>query len=197
MASQAELESLQRQVSSLSFELARVIHEHGQELNKKDQLRNTIVLKRDTRYTKYDQLLATMRSERVNLKRSLEKATYQLNAKKHMVESLQQEVATLCCKLDAATTRINDLEAMMANQPGPGDSRRRRARVTSKQSVLGRAKLKKNFRTIERTHTARVTDFTNVVGQPENQPTSAQSAQPAQQSVTEHALCTGGDTCGK
>ena len=167
MTSQAELESLQRQVGSLSFELARVIHEHGQELNKKDQLRNAIVLKRDARYKKYDQLIATMRSERANLKRSLINATAQLDAKTHTVKSLQQEVATLCCKFDTATTRIKDLEAMMANQPAPGDRRRRRARATSKQPVR-RAKLKKLIRTVEGTPPACVTDRTNAVDQLDN-----------------------------
>ena len=120
MANRAEVESLNRQVSSLSFQLARTISEHDNEMNKKDKLRDEIVSKRNQRYKKHETLLADMRSERARLKRSLEIATTQLEAKKHTVQNLQQEVATLCGNLETARARINTLEAeRAAAQPAP------------------------------------------------------------------------------
>ena len=150
--SQAEqVASLQRQVNSLSFELVRVVREHGQELAKKDQLRDEIVLKRDKRYKRSDDLLAGLRSERINLKRSLESVETQLEAKKHETQSLRQEVETLCGKLDTATTRIKVLkEAAMRNRPTRSDDGRRR-RAPSKTKLAGRSRLDKLITVINRT----------------------------------------------
>ena len=120
----AEFESLKRQHTSLTFKLARITREHELELSARDKLRASIVLKRDTRYKKTDALLAAMRSELVDLKRSFERATAQLEAKKHEVYGLEQEVATLCGQSDAATLRMKKLEKALKKQ-GSGPLRRR------------------------------------------------------------------------
>ena len=166
MASQAEVESLNRQVSSLSFQLARVISEHGHELNKKDKLRDEIVFKRDLRYKKNEKLLAGMQSERASLKRSLESATTQLEAKKHTALSLQQEVATLCGKLETATARIKDLEKQVAMKTRPVSGARHPARRAKTTPLAGQARLKKFIRMIEHAPPAHAPERTNVVTSP-------------------------------
>ena len=152
MTSPAEVESLKRQVSSLSFQLVRLDREHEQELAAKDKLHSELVLKRDKRYKKTDQLLADARTENADLRRSLNSTTAQMEAKKHQVLSLQQEVATLCGKADAAAVRIKHLEQTLASRPaGPADGRPRRARATIKKPPVRRSRLKKLNKAMERT----------------------------------------------
>ena len=148
------VESLKRQVSSLSFELVRVRRENDQELNKKDQLRDSIVLKRDQRYKKTETQLAGMRSERSTLKRALDSATFQLEAKTHQVQSLQQEVATLCNKLDAAAKKMKGLEAASTN------------RVRAKKRLVGRGRLKKCMKVIGCTTETRIPESTRPLSPP-------------------------------
>ena len=149
------VESLKRQVSSLSFQLARVISEHDQELNKKDQLRKTIVLQRDQRFKKTDAQLADMRSEQSLLKRSLNTATFELQAKTHQVRSLQEEVATLCSKLDTETKRVQDLKEALTNQSVSANGRSHRVRA-KKQLMVGRARLQKCMKAIKHVPAAHV-----------------------------------------
>ena len=158
-SSPAEVESLKRQVSSLSFQLVRLAREHEHELATKDKLHRELVLKRDKRYKKTDQLLADARTEKTDLKRSLNSATAQLNAKTHQVHSLQQEVSTLCGKLDAADARLKHLEqpARSARQPAarPTDGRPRTLRLTRTKSAIkkppvGWSRLKKLNKAMER-----------------------------------------------
>ena len=122
-SSPTEIESLRRQHNSLTFQLARVTREHELELCAKDKLRASIVLKRDKRYKKTGAELAAVRSDRAGLKRSLDKTTHQLQAKTHEAVCLQQEVKTLCGKVDAATLRIKKLKKLLEKNrigfPGP------------------------------------------------------------------------------
>jgi len=165
MASRAEVESLQRQVSSLSLQLARTISEHDHEINKKDKLCDEIVSKRNQRYKKHETLLADMRSERTQLVRSLKITTAQLEAKKHTVQNLQQEVTVLCGKLETATARIKTLEERAAaakkqTAPKGATSKRHpvhRERATTKPRA-GRARLQKLVWTMERLPPARASE---------------------------------------
>jgi len=186
----AEVSSLQRQVNSLTFQLARMEREHALEIAKMDQLRTNLVVQRNKRYAKDENLIADLRSERIDLKRSLESVTAQLEAKKHHTQSLQQEVNTLCGKLDAATTRINVLEdAVMRNRPtrSSDDGRRRRARAPTK--LAGRSKLEKLFTVINHVPPSRlaacvkavVADSTNGPSRTPPSPDAAQKLQPPNQ----------------
>ena len=117
-SSPTEIESLRRQHNSLTFQLARVTREHELELCAKDKLRTSIVLNRDKRYKKTGAELAAVRSDRAGLKRSLDKTTHQLQAKTHEAVCLQQEVKTLCGKVDAATLRIKKLKKLLGKKTG-------------------------------------------------------------------------------
>ena len=146
-SSPAEVESLRRQVNSLSFQLVRLAREHEQELAVKDKLRSKIITNRDKRSKQREQLLANARTDNTDLRRSLNSTTAQLEAKKHQVASLQQEVETLCSKLDEATAHIQDLEQMLASRPVPTDRRPRLERVRKNHSA-GRGRLARMVRQI-------------------------------------------------
>ena len=62
--------------------------------------------------------VAAVRSDRAGLKRSLDKTTAQLQAKTHEAVCLQQEVKTLCGKVDAATLRIKKLKKLLEKKTG-------------------------------------------------------------------------------
>jgi len=187
--SPAEVESLKRQVSSLSFQLVRLDREHEQELAAKDKLHSELVLKRDKRYKKTDQLLADARTENADLRRSLNSTTAQMEAKKHQVSSLQQEVATLCGKADAAAVRIKHLEQTLASRPaGPADGRPRRARATSKKPPAGRARLKKVMRAMEHTSPSHTIPQTKAVGTREESTVPSRTPQSADHEPDTHPI---------
>ena len=110
MASQAEIESLRRQVRALSSELAKANREHSRELGAKD----TIILKK----AKNEKVIAGLKSERAHLRVSLEMATRKLQANAHQIASLQQELQVFTVQVDAARKRINDLEEALTHNPG-------------------------------------------------------------------------------
>ena len=102
MAGQAELESLQRQVKSLSTLLARTRGSHQVALDAKQSL----LIKKTNRVDKAEKLVADLKTETRKLRISLEHATTAAEARDHQIGNLRHEIKILCAKVDAANTHL-------------------------------------------------------------------------------------------
>lgn len=113
-ATQAEADSLRRQILCLSEEVARVERTREKEISAKQ----TIIRKKANQQDKTEKALAKLKSERYELKESVRCLEQASQAKVHHTAQLQHEIKTLCAETDAAKERIKTLEEALEHQPG-------------------------------------------------------------------------------
>jgi len=112
--SQAEIDSLRRQVKALTLSLASMRRKHFDEIG----LKEVIITKKNTRHDRLEKTIANLNRENFFNNARLKSQGDKLGAQQLKIEQMRKELSHVCAESDAVKKRLNDVEEAISRHPG-------------------------------------------------------------------------------
>ena len=112
--SQAEIDSLRRQVKALTLSLASMRRKHFNEIGLKD----VIITKKNTRHDRLEKTIAHLNRENFFNSARLKSQADNIGAQQLKIEQMQKELSRVCAESDGLKNRLKDFEEAISRHPG-------------------------------------------------------------------------------